>query len=76
MNEIKKLNPISLLGTLEANPENDAWIKKREKELAEQAAKEAAYQTQKRVETSGVPRRSISRKRRMLFLTTSFVATM
>ena len=57
MNEIKKLNPVSLLGTLEANPESDAWIKQREKELAEQASKEAAYQTQKNVERSGVPRR-------------------
>ena len=56
MNEIKKLNPVSLLGTLEANPESDAWIKQREKELAEQASKEAAYQTQKNIERSGVPR--------------------
>lgn len=57
MNEIKKLNSVSLLGTLEANPESDAWIKQREKELSEQAEKEAAYQTQKNVERSGVPRR-------------------
>lgn len=57
MNEIKKLNPASFLGTLEVNPENDAWIKQREKELAEQAEIEAAYQMQKRVESSGVPRR-------------------
>lgn len=57
MNEIKKLNPVSLLGTLEANPESDAWIQQREKELSEQAEKDAAYQKQKRVEASGVPRR-------------------
>lgn len=57
MNEIKKINPLPFLFTLEANPEIDAWVKQREKELAEQAEKEAAYQTQKRVESSGVPRR-------------------
>lgn len=57
MNEIKKINPLPFLSTLEANPERDEWIKQREKELAEQAEKEAAYQMQKSVESSGVPRR-------------------
>lgn len=57
MIEIKKINPLPFLSTLEANPEKDAWIKQREKELAEQAEKEAAYQMQKSVESSGVPRR-------------------
>ena len=57
MNEIKKINPLSFLSTLEANPERDEWIKQREKELAEQAEKEASYQMQKNVESSGVPRR-------------------
>lgn len=57
MNEIKKLNPISLFETFDANADSDAWVKQREKELAEQAAKESAYQTQKVVESSGVPRR-------------------
>ena len=57
MNEIKKINPLPFLSTLEANPERDEWIKQREKELAEQAEKEAAYQMQKNVESSGVPRR-------------------
>lgn len=57
MNEIKKINPLLFLSTLEANPERDEWIKQREKELAEQAEKEAAYQMQKSVESSGVPRR-------------------
>ena len=57
MNEIKKLNPISLFETFDANADSDAWVKQREKELAEQAAKESAYQTQKMVESSGVPRR-------------------
>lgn len=57
MNEIKKLNPVSFFETLEPNPEMDAWIMQREKELAVQAVKEAAYQMQKRVESSGVPRR-------------------
>ena len=57
MNEIKKLNPVSFFETLEPNPEMDAWIMQREKELAVQAEKEAAYQMQKRVESSGVPRR-------------------
>ena len=36
MNEIKKINPLPFLSTLEANPERDEWIKQREKELAEQ----------------------------------------
>lgn len=57
MNEIKKLNSVSLFEMFDANVESDDWVKQREKELAEQAEKEAAYQTQKRVETSGVPRR-------------------
>lgn len=57
MNEIIKLNPAPLLSTLEANVESDAWVRQREKELEEQAAKEAALNTQKRVESSGVPRR-------------------
>lgn len=57
MNEIKKINPLPFLSTLEANPERDKWIKQREKELAEQTEKEAAYQMQKNVESSGVPRR-------------------
>lgn len=57
MTEIKKINPLPFLSTLEANPEKDEWIKQREKELAEQAEKEAAYQMQKSVESSGVPRR-------------------
>lgn len=57
MNEIKKINPLSFLSTLEANPERDEWIKQREKELAEQTEKEASYQMQKNVESSGVPRR-------------------
>lgn len=57
MNEINKLNPVSLWATLEANPEMDAWIMQREQELAEQAKQKAAYQTQKKVESSGVPRR-------------------
>lgn len=57
MNEIKKINPLSFLSTLEANPERDEWIKQKEKELAEQAEKEAAFQMQKNVESSGVPRR-------------------
>ena len=48
MNEIKKINPLPFLSTLEANPERDEWIKQREKELAEQAEKEAAYQMQKK----------------------------
>lgn len=57
MNEIKKLNSVSLFEMFDANAESDDWVKQREKELAEQAEKEAAYQTQKRVESSGVPRR-------------------
>lgn len=57
MNEIKKINPLPFLSTLEANLERDEWIKQREKELAEQAEKEASYQMQKNVESSGVPRR-------------------
>ena len=57
MNEIKKINPLPFLSTLEANPERDEWIKQREKELEEQAEKEASYQIQKNVESSGVPRR-------------------
>ena len=57
MNEIKKINPLPFLSTLKANPERDEWIRHREKELAEQAEKEAAYQMQKNVESSGVPRR-------------------
>lgn len=57
MNKIKQINPLPFLSTLEANPERDKWIKQREKELAEQAEKEAAYQMQKSVESSGVPRR-------------------
>lgn len=57
MNEIKQINPLPFLTTIEANPERDEWIKQREKELAEQAEKEAAYQMQKSVESSGVPRR-------------------
>ncbi len=57
MNEIKKLNSVSLFEMFDANVESDDWVKQREKELAEEAEKEAAYQTQKRVETSGVPRR-------------------
>lgn len=57
MNEIKQINPLPFLSTLEANPERDEWIKQREKELAEKAEKEAAYQMQKSVESSGVPRR-------------------
>lgn len=57
MTEIKKINPLPFLFTLEANLEKDEWIKQREKELAEQAEKEAAYQMQKSVESSGVPRR-------------------
>ena len=57
MNEIKKINSLPFLSTLEANPERDEWIKQREKELAGQAEKEAAYQMQKSVESSGVPRR-------------------
>lgn len=57
MTEIKKINPLPFLFTLEANSEKDEWIKQREKELAEQAEKEAAYQMQKSVESSGVPRR-------------------
>ncbi len=43
--------------TLDVNAASDAWVKQREKELAEQANKEAAYQVQKKVESSGVPRR-------------------
>lgn len=43
--------------SLSPNPESEEWVKKREKELAKQAKKEAAYQTQKRIEASGVPRR-------------------
>lgn len=57
MTEIKKINPLPFLSTLEANLEKDEWIKQREKELAEQAEKEAAYQMQRSVESSGVPRR-------------------
>lgn len=57
MTEIKKINPLPFLSTLEANLEKDEWIKQREKELAEQAEKEASYQMQKSVESSGVPRR-------------------
>lgn len=57
MTEIKKINPLPFLSTLEANLEKDEWIKQREKELAEQAEKEASYQMQKNVESSGVPRR-------------------
>ncbi len=57
MNELKKLNSVSLFEMFDANAESDDWVKQREKELAEQAEKEAAYQTQKRVESSGVPRR-------------------
>ncbi|MCR4790714.1 MAG: ATP-binding protein [Treponemataceae bacterium] len=57
MNEIKKIPPLPLLSTLEVNPERDEWIKQREIELEEQSEKEAAYHTQKRVESSGVPRR-------------------
>ncbi len=57
MNEIKKLNPISLFEMFDANAESDEWVRQREKELSEQAEKEAAYQTQKNVERSGVPRR-------------------
>lgn len=57
MNEILKLNPAPLLSTLEANAESDAWVRAREKELAEQAEKEAAYKVQKMLESSGVPRR-------------------
>lgn len=56
MNEIKKINPLPFLSTL-ANPEREAWVKQREKELDEQAEKEATYQMQKNVESSGVPRR-------------------
>ena len=57
MKDIKKLNPVSFFETLEPNPERDEWIKQREKELIEQAEKDAAYQMQKNVESSGVPRR-------------------
>lgn len=57
MNEIKKLNSVSLFGMFDANAESDEWVRQREKELSEQAEKEAAYQTQKNVERSGVPRR-------------------
>lgn len=57
VNKIKKLNTISFFGTLEPDPEIDAWVKQREKELIEQAEKDAAYQMQKNVESSGVPRR-------------------
>ena len=57
MNKIKQINPLPFLSTLEANPERDKWIKQREKELIEQAEKDAAYQMQKNVESSGVPRR-------------------
>ena len=57
MNEIKKINTDSLMKTLEVNSESEEWVTLREKELAEQAEKEAAYQTQRSVESSGVPRR-------------------
>ena len=57
MNEIKKLNAFPLLTMLKVDPESEERIKQYEKELAEQAAKEAAYQVQKKVEISGVPRR-------------------
>lgn len=57
MDEVKKINLLPFLFTFEANPERDEWIKQREKELAEKAEKEAAYQMQKSVESSGVPRR-------------------
>ncbi len=57
MNEIKKLNSVSLFEMFDANAESDEWVRQREKELSEQAEKEAAYQTQKNVERSGVPRR-------------------
>ena len=57
MNEIKKLNSVSLFEMFDANAESDEWVRQREKELFEQAEKEAAYQTQKNVERSGVPRR-------------------
>lgn len=51
-------NTMKLKGySLTANSESEAWVKKQEKELAKQAKKEAAYLIQKRVETSGVPRR-------------------
>ncbi len=57
MNEIIKLNPASFLITLEANAESDEWVRQREKELSDQAEKEAAAKLQKTLESSGVPRR-------------------
>lgn len=57
MNEIKKLNPLSVLSMLKSNSECTTWIKQSEKELEEQSEKEAAYQTQKRVESSDKFRR-------------------
>lgn len=57
MTEIKHINPDSLMRALVANSESDAWVEQREKELAEQAEKEAACKVQKMLETSGVPRR-------------------
>ena len=57
MAKIKQIAPYSIMKTLDVNAASDAWVKQREKELAEQANKEAAYQVQKKVESSGVPRR-------------------
>lgn len=57
MNEIKKLNSLSFLKNFDACVENDEWIRQREKEMAEQEAKELACQHQKQFESSGVPRR-------------------
>ena len=57
MNEIRKINPDSLLKTLETNSESDEWVTQREKELSDQAEIEAAAKLQKTLESSGVPRR-------------------
>ena len=57
MAKIKQIAPYSIMKTLDVNAASDAWVKQREKERAEQANKEAAYQVQKKVESSGVPRR-------------------
>ena len=48
MTEIKKINPLPFLSTLEANPEKDEWIKQREKELAEQAERSCLSDAEKR----------------------------
>lgn len=57
VNEIKKINPFPFLEMLKVDLENEERVKQREKELAVRAEKEVAYQMQKRVESSGVPRR-------------------